>query len=752
MALSRLPLVIALVGAPLLAQSNAVPGTDVNLYNVSSSTIYGRRGPSHPNGEVGIGFGHAFCNAGTVHVPWATSPTTQGQMTDVHFKIAFLIARESGGRMVQVSKRGSGVKHSRVTYNLGSSNCGACGSGPSSTFRMGCYDAYSTGFNGNQFNLGPSSEIDPWTGSWNPVGSYFDRGDPMVGGAAATDGVQSLTSSQVGAFDSVKNRITVDEAELIVPSSTFYGQVHLVCEGEPVANRGNNQMSDRLSFNWSGTSWSTSNLGGDVAGSVLNNWTGATVNVGGDGLDNGRFAVGARVTGPSAGVYHYEYAVHNIDNSRGGGTFRIPLPSGVTVTNIGFRDIDGAGANDWNVQQTSSELVFTSPGAGPDFNPVDWNTLYNFWFDCDSAPGGGGVLLDHARTGTGALTVAVLSDVPGGSPVATVQSFGQSCGDCDEAFYESFSGGGIDLSGMAATLAYANGGYNVLSGTATWQAPSGSTLSLGDDAQTTVTLPFSLPYPGGTTTQLRICSNGFVSPAGSNGTAYTPSVSSFLNDQPRWAPAWHDHNPSAGGQIRFASSAAGATLTFDAVPNYSGGGPNSFQMQFEPNGTVHMIWQSLTAAGNDWIVGWSPGGGPLDPGSIDLTTAIPAGISICAASQQGITHSASARPVLGTTVQLITFDIQAGTAFGLTLMGHAQQSPPIDLQPFGMEGCFGYVNGGNSVFWFGPGATVQVPLTIPNDPSFNGLPIVSQSFTYNPPLTSLGFIGSNGVLMVVGAL
>jgi hypothetical protein len=189
------------------AQANAVPGTDVNLYDVSASTIYGRRGAAYPNGEVGVGFGHAFCNAGTVHVPWASSPTTQGLMTDVHFKIAFLLARESNGRIVQVSTPDSFVKHSRVTYNLGSSQCGTCQSGPGSTFRIGCYDAYSTGFNGNRFNLGPGNEIDPWTGSWNPVGSYFDRGDPAVVGPAASDGTQSLTSTQTNAFDPVKNRV-----------------------------------------------------------------------------------------------------------------------------------------------------------------------------------------------------------------------------------------------------------------------------------------------------------------------------------------------------------------------------------------------------------------------------------------------------------------------------------------------------------------------------------------------------------------
>ncbi|MFN9948043.1 MAG: hypothetical protein ACK56S_14480, partial [Planctomycetota bacterium] len=417
-------LAIVFVGAASLAfaQSNAVPGTDVNLYDVSNSTIYGRRGPAYPNGEVGIGFGHAFCNAGTVHIPWQTSPTTAGQMTDIHFKIAFLLARESNGRIVQVSGPNSFVKHSRVTYNLGSSQCGTCQTGPASTFRIGCYDAYSTGFNGDRFNLGPPGEIDPWTGSWNPVGSYFDRGDPAVTGATAGDGVQSLTQSQVSSFDTVKNRVTVAESELS-QAGVFYGQVQLVCEGEPLAARGNNLLSERLNFTWNGTAWSTSNAGGPVAGSVLNRWAGATRNTAGNGMDDGRFLVAAKVTGPVNGVYHYEYAVHNIDNARGGASLKIPLAPSAQLTAVGFRDIDGNVLNDWSWSRNGGELAFLASAN----NSLDWNSIYNFWFDTTVAPTTGTVTIDQARIGPGALSVAVASDVPNGALSATVASLGTGC-------------------------------------------------------------------------------------------------------------------------------------------------------------------------------------------------------------------------------------------------------------------------------------------------------------------------------------
>lgn len=539
MRLPRLALVLAGAASLAAAQSNAVPGTDVNLYDVSNSTIYGRRGAAYPNGEVGIGFGHAFCNAGTVHIPWQTSPTTGGQMTDIHFKIAFLLARESNGRIVQVSGPNSYVKHSRVTYNLGSSQCGTCQTGPSSTFRIGCYDAYSTGFNGDRFNLGPSSEIDPWTGSWNPIGSYFDRGDPVVAGAAANDGVQSLTSSQVGTFDTVKNRVTVAESELS-QAGVFYGQVQLVCEGEPVAARGNNLLSERLNFSWSGTAWSTSNAAGPVAGSVLNRWVGATRTTAGNGVDDGRFLVAAKVTGPVNGVYHYEYAVHNIDNARGGASLKIPLHPSAELTAVGFRDIDGNVLNNWSWSRSGGELSFLATAN----NSLDWNSIYNFWFDSTVAPTSGSVVIDQARIGPGALSLTIASDVPNGALSASVASVGSGC---------------FGL-GLSAT-----------------------------------------------------------------------------------------------------------------------------------------------------------------------------------------------RPVLGTTAQITTTGIPAGTPLGVTILTLTPTPFPIDLTVIGMPSCFGYVQDGVNEVWLSPTATAQVPLVVPNSAALIGLPVAAQSLSASPPLTPLGFIASNGVVMVVGA-
>ena len=408
---------LGLILGSLAAQSNAIPGSDINVYGVDSPAYSGRVGAAHPNGTAGFVIGHSMANCGTVHIPWAG--TSGGQLIDNHVKIAFLMARESGGRMVQISGK-SHLKHSRIAFNFsGSSPCGPCQSGPSAHFRIGCYDVYTSGFNGNWSILGPSTEVNPWLGTWNPIGSYFDIGDPAQANfPQPADGVQSLSST---GFSAVKNRMAVQESDLVVPGSTFYGQNQVVIIGEPVANRGNNLVSRGMNINWSGTSWVVSMTGTPVQGSVLTRWTGATWNLAGNGNDDGRFLVAVKVTGPVDGMWHYEYAVHNLDNHRGGASLRLPLCDDARIQNLGFRDIDNNALNDWTTSRSGGELVFQ---AGID-NPLDWNTFYNFYFDSDAAPIAGNVVVDQARIGPGALFVTIPSTVPG---LLGTQYLGAGCG------------------------------------------------------------------------------------------------------------------------------------------------------------------------------------------------------------------------------------------------------------------------------------------------------------------------------------
>jgi hypothetical protein len=410
----RTPLVglaaLAIVG-DLAAQANSRGnGYDAALSNISSARAWGRRGSAYPNGEVGVSFQNQLCNPGQIPIEW------RAPMLPDHPKFSFLVVKASSDRIVQISDW-SHCKHAFLSLNSTASNCGTCIQPPAggAQLGLGCSDIYSNGNNADRTYLGPPQEIDPWLGTWNPVGSYFDVGDPQTG-LGATDGVRSLNTS---GFDSVKNRVTIQEKELVgIAQGNLFFQIQVVCEGEPAGNRGNNTMSRPFHLTRSATSgsWTASTQGSATYGSVLSRWTGASSAMGGNGNDDGRFEVAVKVTGPTNGRWHYEYAVLNVDNSRGGASFRLPVCPTGTVENLGFRDIDGNQLNDWTVAVGNGEIAWTATAN----NPQNWNQLFNFWFDSDVAPVVGAATIDQARIGAGALSLTVPTQVPGLQPAVVL--------------------------------------------------------------------------------------------------------------------------------------------------------------------------------------------------------------------------------------------------------------------------------------------------------------------------------------------
>ena len=410
--------IVALALAPptsLLAQANTVAGLDGRLVTIDNLTYYGRRGLAYPNGEAGMAMLNNMCNPGTVDIPWRAA------MQPDHPFFGFMIVRVAGDRIEQINEW-SFCKHAWLSVNS-PSNCGTCnGSTPGNLLGIGCSDTYGAGNNSDREDLAPPEEIDPWLGTWDPVGSYFDIGDPnQPGFPAPADGVRSLTLSH---FDTVEHRVTVDEADLVTPNADYYYGLQLVIEGEAVANRDDNLAHRGFNPNWSGSSWSfANNSATQEHGSILDRWPGAYVDVGQNGNDDGRFFVAVKATALGGGNFHYEYAVHNVDNSRAGATLRIPIDANATATNFTFRDIDDDATNDWTAARVGNEIVFTATAT----NPLEWNTIYNFGFDANFPPGLDTAKIDEARIGPGALSVDIPTQSPSGQTIATFTTFGDGC-------------------------------------------------------------------------------------------------------------------------------------------------------------------------------------------------------------------------------------------------------------------------------------------------------------------------------------
>ncbi|MGE3174588.1 MAG: hypothetical protein AB7O97_18295 [Planctomycetota bacterium] len=405
---SLLPLLPALAGALLLgesaqAQRNSITGRNIALQDTWALSTGVRTG-AFPGGVTAVGAWTTCCNPGTNPIPF------QAAMSQNHGFIHFLVVRESEGRLMQISNRGF-VKHT-----FGSSNdpspCGTCaGPGSFDQVEVGCNDTYAASQAMNHFNLGPPDEIDPWFGTWNSSCSLFDAGDPPVAPAQMCDNVRSLDASQSAQLNqSVHNQNQIRDVELDVPGATFWWQAGYLIPSEFESVRNDNIGSRGFVPTWTGTNWSFSDTGSFQQGTILQRWTGATVDSATNGTNDGRFFVAVKVTGPVDGMYHYEYAVHNRDNKRGLGGLRIPVCPTAQVANFGFHDVDQDPLNQWTGSKQGGEIVFSTPS-----NPLRWNSLFNFWFDCDAAPVTGTSLsLDQFDLGQGAASVLVSSTAPGG--------------------------------------------------------------------------------------------------------------------------------------------------------------------------------------------------------------------------------------------------------------------------------------------------------------------------------------------------
>ncbi|MDO8348712.1 MAG: hypothetical protein Q7T30_00630 [Planctomycetota bacterium] len=398
------------------AQSNTIPGLDLRLEATWALAAFQRAG-AYPTGRSAIGVWTTCCNPGTVQIPF------QAAMNPNHGFIHYMIARQRNGRLEQISDW-SYVKHTFGSSNDPSS-CGSCaGPGNFNFVEVGCADTYANNQAVDHFNLGPPDEIDPWLGTWVPQCSYFDRGNPPVGPGQICDGVRSLDYGQaINLNAGVHHQMQVRDADLDLPwwEALYYWQAGYLVPHEAEANRGDNIASTQFTPTWNGTAWTFFEGPNLVHGSILQRWEGATITSNTNGADDGRFYVGAKVTGPVNGLWHYEYAIHNRDNHRGLGALRIPVCQAARVQNLGFRDLDQDPLNDWLGSKVGGEIVWSTNG-----NPLHWNSIFNFWFDSDAAPAPGATLsLDQYSIGPGALTVAVLGTAPVG---LYDQDLGPGCG------------------------------------------------------------------------------------------------------------------------------------------------------------------------------------------------------------------------------------------------------------------------------------------------------------------------------------
>jgi hypothetical protein len=397
--------------------AGSVPGPDVIVGDLSGLQQFGGSSGT----QVGLAVGTDSCNAGTVDLNWFALPSND------HPVIPQNLYRVSGGatndeRFEQIGQ--SSVKHAftALTQNLCGFGCNGVGG---TRLGSGCSDPYTASLNAGP-NLGSRAWINPFTGA-------YPRGD------SATPPNNHAGHAHVGP----SHRILVEIADLnttLNPGATYWAEAQYItpheyawCQANPTQCNMHNNVSHRK-YTVIGT---TSPFNFSPAGTTvrttpaISEWPGATLTtIKPDASNDGTGIVAYKVTHPSAGVWHYEYAIYNQNLERGIQSFKVPVSPGVNVTNIGFHappqhpgwaadgTVGDAGYSSapWTVTQTATDITWSSEtfATNPNANAIRWGTLYNFRFDADAGPEDKTSVVGFFKTGS-PLGVTVAGPSP--SPV-----------------------------------------------------------------------------------------------------------------------------------------------------------------------------------------------------------------------------------------------------------------------------------------------------------------------------------------------
>ena len=377
----------------------ASAGADVIVGAIPNVSSYGAV-TSGGVTTMAYAIGTTSCNIGTAQLEWFASPDNR------HPFIPMNAYRFKGGRFEQIGM--SWGKHGFTA--LQQTLCGSCqASGSGNYLGIGCSDPYSASLNGGQSGLGARHEINAATGAF--PGSY-NSGMPA---AAATIGRRL----QINANDLNPSLNT---------GATYIFEAQYIHQQDATAGNKMNNASYRnfTVGGLSGGAYALTLTGPTVqqkpaieAWPLLDsNASLATVDVPNDG----RFIAGVSVRDLGNGTWRYEYAVHNLNSDRSGRSFSIPVPAGVTITNVGFKDInyhsgDPFSPTDWTSSVSAGAVTWTggTHSQSANSNALRFATMYNFWFDADRPPQ------------AASATIGLFKPGPAGSPTSvSVASKGPS--------------------------------------------------------------------------------------------------------------------------------------------------------------------------------------------------------------------------------------------------------------------------------------------------------------------------------------
>jgi hypothetical protein len=350
------------------------PDNDVGLIGMGTVAQMDRDGVA---GLVVIAPSATLKNVATNAVPWYSkfSGNFPPYNNDQHPMLVWNMYRVAGGAIRQIGV--SGMKHAFLTLNF---NC-TCNPNDGHILGAGCEDVYSTGNNNFSGDIGPRSELNAHSGVWNRCGSIFDTN---------CDGSPNGVPGFNGAGD--PRRLVVTDADLGVAGASYFFESWYVVRDD--VNIFNTMGYRQVTPTFNGAMWSFGFASNLITGPVIDAW----VNPANPGpnadsqrlrLEGGQLTLAVRATDVGGGRWRYDYALMNHDFDRRVRLLSVPLPPGVTVTNVVFRDSDRDPLTDWMVSAVPGAAVTWRVGQNATRRTVaalDWGRMNSFSFEVDAAP------------------------------------------------------------------------------------------------------------------------------------------------------------------------------------------------------------------------------------------------------------------------------------------------------------------------------------------------------------------------------
>jgi hypothetical protein len=364
-------------------------------------------------GSDAISLGTTSCNIGDTWLDWFASTNRHPVIGGNLYRYMLV---DGASRFEHIGM--SWLKHG--FYALSDTLCcPACVATDGTHLGVSCSDPYTAERNGSQSGLGPRWQVNATTG----VFTYPPANPPWSGPVA--------------------RRLQFTLQDIDTSATTRYvGETQYVTPDDAAAGNHNNNASWReLAAGGTSTNRVFTLLGTTQRQqSALSAWAqfdaGVTLS---QAQADGLYLVGSRATQLANGLWRYEYAVQNLNSDRAAGVYTVPVPAGVSISNVGFHDVhysngDGPSSvnysgQDWTPTVTAGAVSWAclTQAQSASANALRWGSTYNFRFDAPVGPTQGSASIGLWKSG-GAASVAATIQLPSAGNTGAAYCLGDGSG------------------------------------------------------------------------------------------------------------------------------------------------------------------------------------------------------------------------------------------------------------------------------------------------------------------------------------